>query len=186
MRCVNGRRVRRDARAQLNVHERGASTTDGNRRFEQRQGFVDLAFGNDVGRQQPHHRVGRAVDQELPLQRRFDDRRGGAIDLEPPHHAGAADVLDRRLARRDRAQAALQVRAGPRDLLPSVRRPSAPRGTRAPRGRRAGCRRRCCRDRPASRTAATRSENIAAPIGTPAPSALPSAIRSGCRPSAPE
>ena len=35
-----------------------------------------------------------------------------------------------------------------------------------------------------SAQAATRSENIAAPIGTPAPSAFPRAIRSGSRPSA--
>ena len=39
---MNGGRVVRDAGAQLDVHERGPSTTRGNRRFEQRQRFVDL------------------------------------------------------------------------------------------------------------------------------------------------
>ena len=84
---VNGGRVVRDARAQLDVHERGRLHDRRDRRFEQRQRFVDLAFGNHVRRQQPDDRVGRAVDEQMPLERRLDDGGRRAIELEAPHHA---------------------------------------------------------------------------------------------------
>ena len=153
------------------------------RLLEQDSASSISAERDDVRRQQADDRVRRAVDEQPTLERRVDDRRGRPIELEAPHQPGAADLANGRVPRRDRAQPRLEVRADPRDVRHRDRGRSAPRGTPARRGTPAGCRRRCCRDRRARRPRRRGRVNIAAPIGTPAPSALPSAIRSGVSPS---
>ena len=146
--------------------------------------LVDLRRGDDVRRQQADDRVRRAIDQQSPLERGLDDRPGRPISSRP-HIRPAPRRRARSGAAGERAQPAARDARRRSRRAPSARSIARP-GTPGRRGRRAGCRRRCCRDRRMPIVAATRSLNIAAPIGTPAPSALPSEIRSGFRPSAGE
>ena len=120
--------------------------------------------------------------KQAALERRVDDRRGRPIDLDAPHHAGAADVA-RPPAGAPRARAAPRSRCAPiaatcamqaaAQLVEEHQRGAAGEQVAAVGAAVVA----------GAAAAATRSENIAAPIGTPPPSALPSAIRSGCRPS---
>ena len=77
--------------------------------------------------------VGRAVHEQPLLKRRLDNRRRRTIELEPPHHAGAAHVADVRVARRQRAEPRFEVRADPRDVRHQPASTSSSRKTSAAR-----------------------------------------------------
>ena len=123
----------------------------------------------------------RAVHQQPALERRRHDRRRVVRELEPRDEAGAADLDDR--GPRDapaEPEAGRKERRHARDVLeqPALERVEK-RQRRAARQQVAAIRRAVIarRDR-----RAPLALTIAAPTGTPAPSALPSATRSGVRP----
>ena len=186
----HGRRDRRmERRGRLvrrghDVHVHFAFTSAGSRPAPRRASPPPRRCppGHDVGRQQPHDRLGRAIHEQAARQRAFDDRRGVHVELQAPHQARAANLGDRPGA--SRPALASRARNGRRHAAPGASRPRSCSWSRttAPRGTPAGCRHRSCRDRRAHLRRHLVGDS-AAPTGTPAPSALPSVTRSGVRPS---
>ena len=98
------------------------------------------------------------LTSSLRSQRRLDDGAAGRSSSRPHIRPAPRTSLTagwrEAIARRPR----FEVRADAGDVLHQPAARPARRGRRAPRGTRAGCRRRCCRDRPGCAAAATCSD----------------------------
>ena len=126
--------------------------------------------------------VGGPVDEHAPAQRGLDERRGVDVEIDAPHEPGAAHLADDGVLAGQLAQAGAELRADlPHVLLQAARCQRVEEDERrAARQQVAAVR--ACRDRrrrPPRRPARSRAT---APTGMPAPSALPTATRSGSRP----
>ena len=125
-----------------------ASSHGAERRIQTTERLVDLGLRDDERRQQPHDRLRRPVDDDAALERRPARPAPRRVVSSRPHISPAPRTsLTIGVSRGDRAQPLLEMRADAPDVREQAAADQLVEEARARRGRRAGCRRRCCRDR---------------------------------------
>ena len=125
--------------------------------FQHRQRGIHIVSGDDVRRQQANDRAARAVDQQAAFERGSHDGRGVESQVDAHEQSRSAHIAN---DRQPALHLAETLRTGEPMTRPSMRPVPVSRvlrGRPVPRGRRAGCRHTCCRDRRAEQRPRRRS-----------------------------